>query len=84
MNSYTKERLQLIKAEPIPARRKQLHVDFDGFLYVDVLPNGQKQWVARWFGIKGSNQRFQKTLGDFAALSYSQASRMEDAARFAA
>lgn len=84
MDKATRARLQLVSQQPTPSNRRQFLIDDNGFLYVDLLPDGRKLWVARWFGIKGTYRRFQKTLGSFAALSYGQASRLEDAARFAA
>lgn len=79
---YPKQRIALVKRQPTPATRRQFHIDDYGFLYVDILPDGRKLWVARWPGSHGSGKRYQCVLGDFTKLSYNQASHLEDEARF--
>ena len=79
---YPKQRIEFVKQQPIPATRQQFHVDNNGFLYVDLLPDGRKLWVARWFGDGSRSKRYQCVLGDFNALTYNQASWLEDAAMY--
>lgn len=79
---YPKQRIELVKRQPTPATRRQFHIDNMGFLYVDLLPDGKRLWVARWPGCKGSSKRYQCVLGDFDTLTYNQASWLEDAAMY--
>lgn len=87
---YAKQRIALVKQQPTPLQRKQFQIDECGFLYVDLLPDGRKLWVARWGGVSSTNKHCansgyrQKTLGNFNELSYDQASCLEDAAMYPA
>jgi hypothetical protein len=80
--AYSQQRIALVKRQPTPATRRQFHIDNYGFLYVDLLPDGRKLWVAKWPGNKGSGKRHQCVLGNFNELSYNQASWLEDAALY--
>lgn len=77
---YPKQRIEFVKQQPTPATRLQFRIDDYGFLYVNLLPDGRKLWVARWPGCKGSGKRYQCVLGDFDTLTYNQESWLEDAA----
>ena len=77
--AYSEQRIALVKQQPTPAHRQQFHIDDHGFLYVDLLPDGRRLWVARWLG-SSWKERYQCVLGDFNKLSYNQASYLEDAA----
>ncbi len=77
---YPKQRIEFVKRQPTPAKRRQFLIDDMGFLYVDLLPDGKRLWVARWPGQSGTDKHYQRTLGNFNKLSYNQASILEDEA----
>jgi len=67
----------MVREQPVPSQRRSVEIDFNGWLYADLLPTGRRLWVVRF---RDSNKkRRQVTLGDLSKMSYRQASTREAA-----